>query len=125
MRESLFEGCFDMLNECKWPPIIGVTFGWLIAVVGVAEVDVWHAVVMRAVARLATAFCHLPDWPPVGWLRKPCFCFGNPTGALRVLPRIADAAVKIILAYLVIDSYGTTFWPLGPQKSACMRAAAQ
>jgi hypothetical protein len=46
------------------------------------------------------------------WLlhpKKPCPCFGNLTDALHIPPQTADTAMKIILAYLLIGSYGTLF----------------
>jgi hypothetical protein len=39
-----------------------------------------------------------------------CPCLGNLTDALHIPPHIADAAMKIILAYLFLGSYGTLFW---------------
>ena len=42
--------------------------------------------------------------------RKPCSCLGNLTDALHIPPQIADTAMKIILAYLLIGSYSTLFW---------------
>lgn len=41
--------------------------------------------------------------------RKPCPCLGNLTDALHIPPQIADVAMKIILAYLLIGSYATLF----------------
>jgi hypothetical protein len=45
----------------------------------------------------------------VGW-HKPCSCLGNLTDALHIPPQTADTAMKIILAYLLIGSYGNLFW---------------
>lgn len=41
---------------------------------------------------------------------KPCHCLGNLTDALHIPPQTADAAMKIILAYLLIGSYAASFW---------------
>jgi len=41
--------------------------------------------------------------------QKPCSCLGNLTDALHISPQIADTAMKIILAYLLIGSYATLF----------------
>jgi hypothetical protein len=35
---------------------------------------------------------------------------GNLTDALHIPPQTADTAMKIILAYLLLGSYGTLFW---------------
>jgi len=35
---------------------------------------------------------------------------GNLTDALHIPPQIADTAMKIILAYLLIGSYASLFW---------------
>jgi Methylamine utilisation protein MauE len=37
---------------------------------------------------------------------KPCSCLGNLTDALHIPPQTADTAMKIILAYFLIGSYG-------------------
>jgi hypothetical protein len=47
---------------------------------------------------------------------RPCPCLGNLTDALHISPQIANTAMKIILAYLLIGSYGTLLW-LWRQKS--------
>jgi hypothetical protein len=39
-----------------------------------------------------------------------CPCLGNLTDALHIPPRTADAAMKIILAYLLIGSYTILLW---------------
>jgi len=44
-----------------------------------------------------------------GW-HKPCNCLGNLTDALHISPQTADTAMKIILAYLLIGSYGALLW---------------
>ena len=41
---------------------------------------------------------------------KPCPCLGNLTDALHISPHTADTAMKIILGYLLLGSYGTLFW---------------
>jgi hypothetical protein len=42
--------------------------------------------------------------------QKPCSCLGNLTDVLHISPKVADTAMKIILAYLLIGSYATLFW---------------
>jgi hypothetical protein len=45
----------------------------------------------------------------IGW-HKPCNCLGSLTDAIHISPQTADAAMKIILAYLLVGSYATLFW---------------
>ncbi len=40
---------------------------------------------------------------------KPCGCLGTLTGALHISPQAADTAMKIVLGYLLIGSYGVLF----------------
>jgi hypothetical protein len=57
---------------------------------------------------------------------KPCSCLGNLTDALHIPPPMADTAMKIILAYLLIGSYATLFWLWRQRKkSAPAPASAQ
>jgi hypothetical protein len=49
---------------------------------------------------------------------KPCPCLGNLTDALHISPQIADMAMKIILAYLLIGSYASLFWLWRQRKKA-------
>ena len=44
------------------------------------------------------------DW------KKPCNCLGNLTDALHISPQTADNIMKVILAYLLIGSYGLLIW---------------
>ena len=46
------------------------------------------------------------------WIRynKPCSCMGSLTDALHIKPETADTIMKIVLAYLLILSYGTLMW---------------
>lgn len=48
---------------------------------------------------------------------RPCSCLGNLTDALHIPPQIADMAMKIILAYLLIGSYVSLFWLWWQRKS--------
>ena len=41
---------------------------------------------------------------------RPCPCLGNLTDAIHIPPATANAGMKVILAYLLIGSYGTLFW---------------
>jgi hypothetical protein len=44
------------------------------------------------------------DW------KKPCSCLGNLTDALHISPQTADNITKVLLAYLLIGSYGLLLW---------------
>ena len=57
--------------------------------------------------------------------RKPCSCMGNLTDALRISPEAADAAMKIILAYLLICSYSILFWLWQQSKKVSAPALAK
>jgi hypothetical protein len=99
-------------------PIIGIQFGHLMLVVGLAEIVVAllcffgksQKLALGLVAWLATNFVvyRLGLW----WVdyHKPCSCLGNLTDALHISPDTADTAMKIILGYLLLGSYGTLFW---------------
>jgi hypothetical protein len=99
-------------------PIIGVQFGHLMLVVGIAEIVValiclfckWHTLALGLVAWLATNFVVYRFgliW--VGY-HKPCPCLGNLTDALHISPQTADTGMKIILGYLLLGSYASLFW---------------
>jgi hypothetical protein len=55
---------------------------------------------------------------------KPCPCLGNITDALHIPPQIADTAMKIILAYLLIGSYATLFWLWRQKRKAVSDTAS-
>lgn len=63
-----------------------------------------------SVACLATSF--LVYRFSLAWLgyHMPCSCLGNLTATLAIPPQEADAAMKIILGYLLVGSYGSLFW---------------
>lgn len=99
-------------------PICGVPLGTVLLVVGLAEILVASVCFLGKrpltatvlVAWLATTFllyrCGL-RW--IGW-HKPCSCLGNLTDALHISPQTADNIMKVVLAYLLIGSYGLLFW---------------
>ena len=99
-------------------PIFGLYFGHLMLVVGILELAVAgvclfnksHTLAPVLVACLATNILvyRLGLWW-MGW-HRPCPCLGNLTDALHIPPETADTAIKIILVYLLICSYGTLFW---------------
>jgi hypothetical protein len=99
-------------------PLFGVSFHNLF--LAVSSIEVVAALVcfcskkilLQAglVAWLATAFiAYRLSLVWIGY-HKPCSCLGNLTDALHIPPQIADTAMKIILAYLLIGSYATLFW---------------
>ena len=99
-------------------PITGVQFGHLMLVVGVLELAIAGVCLfsksqklkLGLIAWLATNFVvyRLGLWW-IGW-KKPCSCLGNLTDALHISPQLADNIMKVILAYLLIGSYGLLFW---------------
>jgi len=105
-------------------PVLLLSFRNIFRIVGAIEL------VVAAVCFAGRSF-HLRAWL-VAWLTtamvayraclwrvgytKPCPCPGNLTDAVHISPKLADTAMKIILAYLLIGSYATLLW-LGRQKS--------
>lgn len=99
-------------------PLTGFQFQDLFRIVGVIEIVValvcifskrtWLPVGL--VAWLATNFlAYRIGLVAVGY-HRPCSCMGNLSDALHIPPQIADAVMKIILAYLLIGSYASLFW---------------
>jgi hypothetical protein len=99
-------------------PIIGIKFGQLMLVVGVAEIAIAlvcffskrQTLTLGLVAWMSTNFVvyRLGLW----WMdwKKPCSCLGNLTDALHISPQTADNIMKVLLAYLLIGSYGLLIW---------------
>lgn len=99
-------------------PILFIPFRYVFLIVGVLELIIaivcfWGKQVglqVSLVAWLATnVIFYRLGLLCVGY-NKPCPCLGNLTDALHIPPQIADTAMKIILAYLLIGSYATLFW---------------
>ena len=98
-------------------PIVGITFGHLMLVVGMAEIVIALVCFFSKSQKLALG---LVAWLTTNLLvyriglwwvgyHKPCSCLGNLTDALHISPETADTAMKIILGYLLLGSYGTLF----------------
>lgn len=99
-------------------PILGITFGHLMLIVGVAELAIAlvcffskrQTLALSLVAWISTNFViyRLGLW----WMnwKKPCSCLGNLTDALHISPQVADNIMRVVLAYLLIGSYGLLFW---------------
>ena len=99
-------------------PTFGVTFGKLMLAVGVAEIVIAlvcffskrQTLALGLVAWLSTSFViYRLGLLWMGW-KKPCSCLGNLTDALHIPPQVADNIMKVVLAYLLIGSYGLLFW---------------
>lgn len=99
-------------------PILGFKFGQLLLAVGLAEIAVAlvcclskrPTLALGLVAWLATNFLvyRLGLW----WMdwKRPCGCLGNLTDALHLSPQVAENIMKVLLAYLLIGSYGLVVW---------------
>ena len=107
-------------------PIVGITFGHLMLVVGMAEIVIALVCFFSKSQKLALG---LVAWLTTNLLvyriglwwvgyHKPCSCLGNLTDALHISPETADTAMKIILGYLLLGSYGTLFWVWNDQRRA-------
>ncbi len=95
-------------------PIVGISFGHLMLLVGLIEIAIavvcWFSkrqtTTLGLVAWLSTSFViyRLGLW----WMdwHRPCSCLGNLTDALHIPPQVADNSMKVVLAYLLVGSYG-------------------
>ncbi len=99
-------------------PIAGIPFRWLLLAVGVVELVIAglcffsrnQRLATLLVAWLATNFLvyRLGLWW-MGW-HRPCGCMGSLTSALHLSEKAADNIMKVVLAYLLIGSYGLLLW---------------
>jgi hypothetical protein len=95
-------------------PLFNLQFGHLMLVAGVVELVIASACFFSKYEKLAViclawlSTCLLIYRLGLWWLgwHRPCSCLGNLTDALHISPQIADTAMKIVLAYLLIGSYG-------------------
>ena len=99
-------------------PIFGIKFGQLMLVVGAAEIVIAlvcflskrQTLALGLVGWISTSFVvyRLGLW----WMdwHRPCSCLGNLTDALHISPQTADNIMKVLLAYLLIGSYGLLIW---------------
>jgi hypothetical protein len=107
-------------------PITGLNFKHLIFITGVIELLVATICIFEkytfsgicAVAWISANLCfyRIELWR-LGW-HKPCSCLGSLTEPLHISSEAADTAMKIILAYLLIGSYGSLFWLWRQRKKA-------
>lgn len=99
-------------------PIFGMKFSALMVGVGILELAIalicllgkWPGLALGLIAWLATDFVvyRLGLWW-TAW-KKPCGCVGNLTDALHLSPRLTDLLAKLLLAYLLVGSYGLLAW---------------
>jgi hypothetical protein len=99
-------------------PILGLKFGQLLLAVGLAEIAVAlvccfsrrQTLALGLIAWLATNF--LVYRVGLWWMdwKRPCGCLGNLTDALHLSPQAAENIMKVLLAYLLIGSYGLVVW---------------
>ena len=99
-------------------PILDVSYRTLFFGVGAAELatalicfcsrQIW----LRAglLAWLATGFLVYRLGLLWGGYLQPCKCLGSLTEALHLPPETADAAMKVVLGYLLAGSYATLIW---------------
>jgi hypothetical protein len=107
-------------------PIVGIQFRHLMMAVGLLEILVAlvcffskrQTLALVLVAWLSTNFVvyRLGLWW-MGW-KRPCGCLGNLTDALHISPQAADNIMKVVLAYLLIGSYGLQFWGWKTRRSS-------
>ena len=99
-------------------PIFIISFRLVLFIAGIIELAVGYTCLFhkQAVIRvgllavLSTNFMlYRLGLTLIGW-HRPCPCLGNLTDALHIPPQTADTAMKIVLAYLLLGSYGTLFW---------------
>jgi hypothetical protein len=103
-------------------PIFGISFRHLFCVVATVELivaaicffDKRLSFRLGFVAWLATIFLGYRITLGLIGYHRPCMCLGNLTDALHISPQIANTVMEIILAYLLIGSYGALCllrWP--------------
>jgi hypothetical protein len=99
-------------------PVIGIPFRQLLLLVGLLELFIAFFCLFTerrrfsvlAVGWIATDFLvyRLGLWF-IGW-HRPCGCMGNLTDLLHISPQLADNTMKVVLAYLLVGSYGILLW---------------
>lgn len=95
-------------------PILAIQFRYLMLAAGVAELVIAFVCLFTQKTQLATLCV---AWLGTGFLmyqlglwwmdwERPCHCLGNFAEALHISPQLADNIMKVVLAYLLIGSYG-------------------
>ena len=98
-------------------PILDISFRHLLWITGTSELIVALFCIFGnrtnfpawLVAWFATNFLVYRITFILAGYKKPCPCLGNITDVLHISQKTADMAMKIILAYLLIGSYGILF----------------
>jgi hypothetical protein len=108
----------DPLTEFSFKSLFRIVGGveLVVALVCILSKRIW--VSMSLLAWLATSIVAYRFYLFSIAYNKPCSCLGNLTDALHISPQTADTAMKIILAYLLIGSYGSLFWLWRQRKKA-------
>ena len=99
-------------------PITGISFRWLLLAVGAAELVI---ALVCFFSKRQTLALGLVAWICINFLvyrlglwwmdwHRPCSCLGNLTDALHIPPQLADNVMKVVLAYLLVGSYGMLLW---------------
>lgn len=100
-------------------PVLDLPFRYLLMSAGQIELTVSFLCVTRsrrnqallAVAWVATnCAIYRLGLTLLHW-HRPCGCLGNLTEVLHISPILADKAMKVVLVYLVVGSYGSLLWP--------------
>lgn len=109
-------GHVEVLNVIE--PILGLTYRHLFIFAGIAELllalycllgsDIWLQ--MHFVASLSTALIIYRLGLLIIHYPRPCTCLGTLTDSLSINPHDADVCMQILLAYLVLTSYGWLIW---------------
>lgn len=98
-------------------PIFGLSFRWLLLIVGLLELVVAGICITTAnrklslslIAWLATCFVlYRGGLASLGW-NRPCSCLGNLTDAIHIAPEKADLMMKLVLVYLLAGCIGALF----------------
>lgn len=108
-------------------PILGLSFGKLMLLAGLAELVIGPLCLSRRVgprlkiglvAWMATNFLvyRVGLWC-VGW-HHPCRCMGSLAGVLHLSDQAADRVMKGLLAYLLVGSYATLLWEWRRRRGA-------
>jgi len=115
-------------------PIFSISFRHVFWVVGMIELTTAFVCLfgrqlqlqVRLLAWLATSFLFYRL--ALIWIdyHRPCRCLGNLADDLHVSPQTADAAMKIILGYLLVGSYAALIWCwLQKRKRETIKVASQ
>lgn len=114
-------------------PIFGILYRDTLRIVGAFEVGIALVCILGRhiglqiglVAWLATNFVLYRLGLVLIGYHKPCSCLGNLTDALHISPQVADNIMKVVLAYLLIGSYGLLFRQWKQRRAAARSGSAK